>query len=74
MQWEFEIKVGLFEWVGIMTNMENMITMVCQHGPISSQQYAAADGWRMTREGDPNRVKQHQNLVWGERGAELDVA
>ena len=54
--------------------MEKMVTMVCQTGDIARQQSAAAYWWWMTREGDPNRVKQHQNLVWGERGAELDVA
>ena len=54
--------------------MEKMVTMVCQTGDIARQQSAAAYWWWMTREGDPNRVKQRQKLVSGECGAEFDVA
>ena len=73
LQWGLYILIGLFEWFGIITNMQKMVTMVCQSGTTSRQKYAASYGWWMTREGYPKHVKQRQNLVWGECGAELDV-
>ena len=73
LQWVFDIPIGLFEWFGIIINMENMVTMVCQPGPIATQQSNVAYGWRMTGEGDPYRVNQSQKLVWGVCGGELDV-
>ena len=48
MQWVFGILIGLFECFGIITNMEKMVTMVCQPGPDARQQYSVAYGWRMT--------------------------
>ena len=63
LQWVFDIIIGLFERFGIRTNMNNMVTMVCQFGPIARQKSAAAYGWRMNGEGDHNHVKQRQKLV-----------
>ena len=36
LQWLFDIIIGIFERFGIINNMENMVTMVCQPGPITS--------------------------------------
>ena len=74
LQWVFDILIGLFEWFGVRTYMEKIVTMVCQSGPIATQQSNVAYGWRMTVEGDPNRVNQLRKLVWQECGGELDVA
>ena len=35
LQWGFYIIIGLFEQFGIINNMEKMVTMVCQPGPIT---------------------------------------
>ena len=35
LQWVFDILIGLFKRFGIINNMEKMVTMVCQHGPIT---------------------------------------
>ena len=48
MQWVFDILIGLFGWFGIRTNMENMVTMVCQPGPYARQQSSVSYGWKMT--------------------------
>ena len=34
LQWVFDILIGIFERFGIINNMENMVTMVCQPGPL----------------------------------------
>ena len=47
LQWVFYILIGLFERFGIINNMEIMVTMVCQHGPITRQKSSASYGWRM---------------------------
>ena len=65
LQWVFDIIIGIFERFGIINNMENMVTMVCQTVPITRQQSSAAYGWRMNGEEDPNHVNQRQKLVWG---------
>ena len=71
---ESDILIGLFERFGIRTYMEKMVTMVCRPEPIARQQSVAAYGWLMTGEVYPKHMKQRHKLVWGECGAELDVA
>ena len=44
LQWVFDILIGIFERFGIINNMENMATMVCQPGPITRKQSFAAYG------------------------------
>ena len=35
LKWLFDIIIGLFESFGIINNMEKMVTMVCNTGPIT---------------------------------------
>ena len=56
LQWVFDILIGIFERFGIINNMENMVTMVCQPGTIISQHSTASYGWRMNRKGDPKNL------------------
>ena len=37
LQWVFDILIGIFERFAIINNMEKMVTMVCQPGPITRQ-------------------------------------
>ena len=66
LQWVFDILIGLFERFGIINNMENMVKIMCQPGPITRQQSSAAYGWWIKVEEYPNHVNQCQKLVWGE--------
>ena len=43
----FDILIGLFGWFSIRTNMEKMVTIVCQSGHITRQKYSVAYGWRI---------------------------
>ena len=47
-QWDFGVLIVLFEWVGIQTNVANMVAMVCQTGPVSGIQSTSDCGWCMT--------------------------
>ena len=49
LKWVFDILIGLFERFGIINNMEKMVKMVCQTGPITRQQSSVAYGWWMNR-------------------------
>ena len=37
LKWGFDIIIGLFDKFGIITNVANMLEMVCHTGPISRQ-------------------------------------
>ena len=74
MQWGFEIIIGIFEWVGIRTNVEKTMDMVCQTGNISGRHSNTDYGRRMTGKGDHHHVKQCRRLACGECGVELDAA
>ena len=63
----------LLGWFGIRTIMEKMVDRVCQPGTISRQHSAKAYGLHMTYKGDPQCVKQHQRLLFGYCGAELEM-
>ena len=64
LQWELDIVIGLFDKFGIITNVEKMLEMVCQNGPISRQKYFTSYGCQMTRKGYPHCVKQFRIGVW----------
>ena len=47
----FGVLIGLFEQVGLRTNVTNMVAMACQPGPIAGQQSTTSYGQQMTSEG-----------------------
>ena len=55
-QWLFGVLIGLFEQVGLRTNVTNMVAMVCQPGPIAGQQSTTSYGQQMTSEGGRGTV------------------
>ena len=74
LKWGFDVLIVLFEWVGLITNVDKMVMMVCQPGTISRRQSVTAYRWHITGEGDPPRVKQHWRLVCGEFGFKFAMA
>ena len=52
LQWLFSVMIGLFERVGLRTNMVNMVVMVCQPVPIIGRHYTPSHGRQMDSEGD----------------------
>ena len=64
-QWVFDIIIGLFDKFGIITNVANMLEMVCHTGPIYRQKYPTSYGRQMTSKGYPHYVKQCRMLVCG---------
>ena len=65
LHWEFDVLIGIFERVGIRTNVAKTVEMVCQPGPISGQHSSAAYEWRMTGEGDPHHARDSCRVVCG---------
>ena len=69
LQWDFGVLIGLFEWVWIITNMENTVEMVCHPETISGQQSSAAYGRWIDDEGYPNNLRQIRRVVCGGCGS-----
>ena len=59
----FNVIIGIFEWVGIITNVEKMMVMICKPGTITKRHSDVSYGCQITGEGDPHCVKQIQRLV-----------
>ena len=47
-QWEFNFLVGLFERVGLRTNVGKMVSMTCRPCPMAGNQLEEAYGRKMT--------------------------
>ena len=51
-QWEFDVIIGLSDWVILYTNVAKTVEIMCQPGLISGRQYVAAYDSNMTGEGE----------------------
>ena len=74
LQWVFDMLSRLFERVGLMTNTENIVTVMCQPGPIPGRQSAPAYGQQMTGKGDLHNARRRRRVVCGGCLADLFVA
>ena len=57
LHWAFHDLVGLFERVGIRTNVGKTVSMTCRPCPASGNQSAVAYGRKMTGEGETYRER-----------------
>ena len=64
-QWGFNILIILFERFRIRKNVAKTAAMVCQPGPISGRNSAAAYERQMTREIDPHWERHIIRVVCG---------
>ena len=74
LQWEFYVLINLFERVGLQTNLDKTVAIVCQSGPISGRQSADAYGRRMTGKGFFRCMKHLRRIVCEYCGANFAVA
>ena len=64
LQWDFDVLIGLFEQIRLLTNVVKMVEIVFQTGPIYGQKYVVYYGWSMTGKGYPHRLRQHHRVVY----------
>ena len=65
-QWAFNALAGLFERVGLQTNVGKTVNMVCRPCPAAGNQSEAAYGRKMTREGPTCRELQKERVECGD--------
>ena len=58
LQQAFGILIGLFEWLGLRTNVAKTVGIVCRPGTIYGIKSASAYGGRMNSKGGPHRERQ----------------
>ena len=58
------VLIGLFLWIGVMTNITKSKIMTCQPGTIRSGMLEEAFGWKSTRKGDTCIVFHSPNAGW----------
>ena len=73
LQWAFNALVGLFERVGLRTNVGKTVSMVCRPCPEAGNQSEAVYGRKMTGEGPTYRERQKERVKCGECGKEMAV-
>ena len=71
LQWAFNALVGLFERVGLQTNVGKTVSMVCRPCPAAGNQSEAAYGRMMTGEGPTYQERQKERVKCGECGKEM---
>ena len=73
LQWAFDVLVGLFEWVGLRTNVGKTFSMVFRTCQVAETQSIAAYRRKMTGEGPTNQDRQKERVQCGECGKEMAV-
>ena len=66
LQWAFNALVGLFERVGLRTNVGKTVSMTCRPCPATGNQSEEAYGREMTGEGPTYRERQKELVECGE--------
>ena len=64
-QWAFNAQVGLFECVGLLTNVGKTVSMVCRPCLATGNQSEAAYGQKMTGEGPTYWERQKEWIECG---------
>ena len=72
-QGAFNTPVGLFDRVGLRTNIEKTVGMVCRPCQAAGNQLEAAYGRRITGEGPTYREQQKGRVQCGECGEEMEA-
>ena len=70
-QWEFNALVGLFEFVGLRTNVGKTVIMVCRPCQAEGNQLEAAYGQKIPGDGPAYRERQKERVEFGECGKEM---
>ena len=68
LQWAFNALVGLFERVGLCTNVGKTVSMTCRPYPAAGNQSEVAYGRKMTGEGPTYCERQKERVECGECG------
>ena len=68
-QWAFDVLIVLLKWFVLQTNVDKVVAVVCQPGPISRLQSTSAYGRQMTSKGGYRCMRQRQRVVCAEFGA-----
>ena len=71
LQWAFDARVGLFDRVGLRTNVGKTFRMVCQPSQAAGTQSVVAYRRKMTGEGPTYRERQNEQVECGECGKEM---
>ena len=71
LKWAFNSLVGLFEHVGLRTNVGKTVSMTCRPCPAAGNQLEVAYGRKMTREGPTYREKLKERVECGDCGKEM---
>ena len=66
LQWSFKSLVGLFERVGLHTNVGKMVSMKCRPCPAAGNQSEVEYGRKMTGEGPTYRKRQKERVECGD--------
>ena len=65
LQWEFNALLGLFERVGLRTNVGKTVSMVCRPCPEAGNQSEAVYGRKIMGEGPTYRERQKERVECG---------
>ena len=68
LQWAFNTLVGLFDCVGLQTNVGKMVIMTCRPCPAAGNQSETAYGHKMTGEGMTYRERKRERVEYGDCG------
>ena len=71
LKWAFNALVGLFECVGLRTNVGKTISMTCRPCPEAGNQSEEAYGRKMTGEGPTYRERQKERVECGDCGKDM---
>ena len=71
LQWAFNTLVGLFERVGLRTNIGKTVSMACRLCPATGNQSEAAYGRKMTGNGPTYCKKRKKRVECGDCGKEM---
>ena len=68
LQWGFNALVGLFDRVGLHTNLGKTVSMTCRPCPTAENQLKVAYGRKMTGEGPTYRERKRERVECGDCG------
>ena len=68
LQWAFNTLVGLFDRVGLHTNVGKTVSMICRPCPTAGNQLEVAYGQKMTGEGLTYRERKRERVKCGDCG------
>ena len=71
LQWAFNVLVGLFERVGLHTNVGKTVGMTCRTCPAAGNQPEVAYGHKITGEGPTYGKRQKKRVECGDWGKEM---